>query len=246
MNLGSAPPGTVGEEQIAERVREMFGRVAPRYDFLNHLLSLQIDRYWRSRTVRRLRHILERPGVRVMDICCGSGDLMLALDAACRGTVLGCDFCHPMLLEAKRKVGRMQAAVALVEADALRLPLPDRCLDLITAAFGFRNLANYREGLRAMLKVLKPGGTAAILEFSRPTNIAFRKLYDFYSVKILPVVGGLISGSPDAYTYLPASVRRFPSAEELAGEMRESGFQQVEFARMSGGIVALHTGLAAG
>lgn len=246
MNVGAAPPGTVGEEQTARRVREMFGRVAHRYDFLNHLLSFQIDRYWRARTVRRLRHVLERPDVRVMDMCCGSGDLMLALAAACCGTVLGSDFCHPMLLEAQRKSGGKQAAAALVEADALRLPLPDRCLDLITAAFGFRNLANYREGLREMLRVLKPGGTAAILEFSQPPNTIFRRLYDFYSAKILPVVGGLISGSPDAYAYLPASVRRFPTAEDLAGEMREAGFQHVEFARMSGGIVALHTGLAAG
>ncbi len=242
MNPGAAPPGTSTEQQSARWVRDMFARVARRYDLLNHLLSFQADRYWRARTVRRLRPILQLPGARILDICCGSGDLTLALAAAARQTVIGCDFCRPMLVEAGRKAEHRRAPTALVEADALRLPFVDHSLDLVTVAFGFRNLANYRQGLREMLRVLKPGGAAAIVEFSRPPNPVFRKLYEFYSNKIIPMAGGLISGAPDAYAYLPASVRRFPAAEELAAEMRAAGFHDVGFLRMSGGIVALHWG----
>ena len=222
----------------------MFGRIAHRYDLLNHLLSLNADRCWRARTVRRLRGFLERPDARVLDLCCGSGDLMLALEARYGGLVLGADFCHPMLLEARRKMERRGSSALLFEADALRLPLPDGSLDLITVAFGFRNLADYRGGLAEMRRILKPGGAAAILEFSQPPNRAFAALYNFYSRKILPVIGGVVSGSPEAYSYLPESVSRFPNAEELAWAMGEEGFREVDFQRMTGGIVALHVGVA--
>jgi demethylmenaquinone methyltransferase/2-methoxy-6-polyprenyl-1,4-benzoquinol methylase len=147
-----------------------------------------------------------------------------------------------MLAIAQRRLAAAGMRSALVEADALRLPLPDGSLDLVTAAFGFRNLANYRTGMEEMVRVLRPGGLAAILEFSQPPSRLFAGLYDFYSRRLLPFAGGLLSGSREAYTYLPESVRRFPSAEELGGDMRAAGFREVGFERMTAGIVALHLG----
>ena len=235
---GTAPPGARNEREAAAWVRGMFARVARRYDLANHLLSFNIDRLWRARTVRRVRPMLERPGARVLDICCGTGDLTLALARECRTPVLGSDFCHPMLVAARGK-----GAAGLFEADALRLPLRDASLDLVTVAFGFRNLANYRVGLAEMRRVLRPAGMAAILEFSEPPNAGFAALYHFYSRRILPLIGGALSGSREAYTYLPESVRKFPSAEELAKEMRRAGFREVRYERFSGGIVALHLGV---
>ncbi|MDX2150164.1 MAG: bifunctional demethylmenaquinone methyltransferase/2-methoxy-6-polyprenyl-1,4-benzoquinol methylase UbiE [Bryobacteraceae bacterium] len=239
---GTTPPGAANEEQAAQWVRGMFGRVAPRYDLLNHLLSFQIDRYWRARTVARVREVLERDGARAMDLCCGTGDLLLALAERRRALVYGSDFCHPMLEAAAEKIARRRAAAVLFEADGLRLPLADASLDLVTVAFGFRNFANYRAGLAELRRILRPGGVAAILEFSTPPNGLVRGLYGFYSTRVLPVLGGAISGSPDAYTYLPESVRKFPGAEELAEEMRGAGFVRVEFERMTLGVVALHLG----
>jgi demethylmenaquinone methyltransferase/2-methoxy-6-polyprenyl-1,4-benzoquinol methylase len=241
-NAGTTPPGAASEEQAAHWVRGMFGRVARRYDLLNHLLSFQIDRYWRARTVRRVRSILLRPSSRVVDLCCGTGDLLLALEAGRKALVYGSDFCHPMLTEAQRKIGRKHARALLFEADALRLPIADRSLDLITVAFGLRNFANYRKGLAELHRVLRPGGVLAILEFSTPPNPVFRILYDWYSRHILPRLGGAISGAADAYTYLPESVRKFPPADRLAVEMRDAGFARVEFERLTFGIVALHLG----
>ena len=231
---GAAPPGAAGEEEASRWVRGMFGRVAHRYDLLNHLLSFNLDRTWRARTVRELRAALETPGARVLDLCCGTGDLLVA-----RGG-LGVDFCHPMLVQARRK----RPHAALVEADALALPLADRSLDVAATAFGFRNLANYEKGLREIQRVLKPGGMAAILEFSQPPSALFAALYRFYSRRILPAVGGAVSGERGAYEYLPESVRKFPSAERLADMMGEAGFVEVRFERLTGGIVALHLGRA--
>ncbi|HZT31737.1 MAG TPA: bifunctional demethylmenaquinone methyltransferase/2-methoxy-6-polyprenyl-1,4-benzoquinol methylase UbiE [Bryobacteraceae bacterium] len=231
---GATPAGAAGEQEAARWVRDMFGRVAHRYDLANHLLSLNVDRYWRAHTVRRLRPVLERPDARVLDLCCGTGDLLLALGAS---RAMGTDFCHPMLTAARAKGARF-----LFEADVLALPLADASLDLVTVAFGFRNLANYERGLREMHRVLRPSGVAAILEFSRPPNPAFNALYNFYSRRILPLIGGALSGSRDAYTYLPESVRKFPSGEHLAQMMRECGFERVEFERLTMGIVALHLG----
>ena len=235
---GAAPLGSRNEREAAAWVRGMFARVARRYDVANHLLSFNIDRLWRARTVRRVRPILERPGAHVLDICCGTGDLTLALGRECPTHVLGSDFCHPMLVAARGK-----GAAGLFEADALRLPLRDASLDLVTVAFGFRNLANYRAGLLEMRRVLGPAGMAAILEFSEPPNAVFAALYHFYSRRILPLIGGALSGSREAYTYLPESVRKFPSAEELAEEMRRAGFAEVRYERFTGGIVALHLGV---
>jgi demethylmenaquinone methyltransferase/2-methoxy-6-polyprenyl-1,4-benzoquinol methylase len=235
---GTTPQGARSEREAAQWVRAMFGRVAHRYDLANHLLSFNIDRYWRAHTVARVREVLARPEARVLDICCGTGDLVRALQRArpAGSPVMGSDFCHPMLVAARAKVGGGQ----LFEADALRLPLADASLDLITVAFGFRNLANYEAGLREMRRVLRRGGVAAILEFSQPPNPLFGAVYRFYSRRILPVVGGALSGSRDAYTYLPESVRKFPAPEELAEMIGAAGFGPVEFERLTGGIVALH------
>jgi demethylmenaquinone methyltransferase/2-methoxy-6-polyprenyl-1,4-benzoquinol methylase len=243
---GATPEGAGSEREAAAWVRGMFGRVAHRYDLANHLLSLNIDRWWRARTVRRVAPVLGRPGARVLDICCGTGDLVLALQRRSGGPVLGSDFCHPMLLAAGEKVvGRRVAGrspVALFESDALELPVRDSSLDLLTVAFGFRNLANYAAGLAEMRRVLRPGGMAAILEFTEPPNAAFAAVYHFYSRRILPWIGGALSGSRDAYRYLPESVRKFPRAAALAEDMRRAGFSDVEFEYFTGGIVALHLG----
>lgn len=237
---GAAPPGTRGEREAAAWVRAMFGRMAPRYDLLNRLLSFNQDRRWRARTARRVSDILRRPGARVLDLCCGTGDLLLALEAAGGRSLLGCDFSRAMLERARRKHDR----ALLVEADALRLPLADASLDLVTVAFGFRNLTGYRAGLEEIRRVLRPGGILAILEFSRAPNRLWAALCGFYLRRLLPLIGGLLSGDRSAYRYLPDSVGRFPSPAELAGQMRAAGFAEVTFELMSGGIVALHLGRA--
>jgi demethylmenaquinone methyltransferase/2-methoxy-6-polyprenyl-1,4-benzoquinol methylase len=218
----------------------MFGRIAGRYDLLNHLLSFNLDKRWRARTVERVAPILARPEARVLDLCCGTGDVLISLEARGGKPVFGSDFCHPMLVEANRKIADRRMRTPLFEADALALPLADSSLDLITVAFGFRNLTSYQRGIEEMLRVLKPGGVAAVLEFSQPTSRPFAVLYDFFSHHVLPRVGGMISGSSDAYSYLPESIRKFPGADDLAAQMRQAGFAHVEFERMVGGAVALH------
>jgi demethylmenaquinone methyltransferase / 2-methoxy-6-polyprenyl-1,4-benzoquinol methylase len=242
---GATPDGARSEQEAATWVRAMFGRVAHRYDLANHLLSFNIDRLWRARTVRRVKPILQQPDARVLDICCGTGDLVMALQRACPCPVFGSDFCHPMLVAARAKAVRQHAPSLLFESDALLLPVRDQSLDLITVAFGFRNLANYEAGLREMHRVLRPGGMAAILEFSQPPNAVFGALYGFYSRRILPWIGGMLTGSRDAYRYLPESIRKFPNAPRLAEEMRRAGFAEVSFERFTGGSVALHIGAVA-
>lgn len=237
---GTSPRGTYSEEQAARYVREMFAKVAPRYDFLNHLLSFNIDRYWRARTVKALAPAIGRADSRTLDICCGTGDLALAIQGKSAGKVFGSDFCHPMLTAASAK---SNGFARWFESDALQLPIADTSLDAVTVAFGFRNLANYHAGLQEMLRVLRPGGMAAILEFSTPPNRAFSKIYNLYSEHVLPKIGGAISGSSEAYTYLPESVRKFPDADTLAANMRAAGFASVRYTRMTFGIVALHIGI---
>jgi demethylmenaquinone methyltransferase / 2-methoxy-6-polyprenyl-1,4-benzoquinol methylase len=178
----------------------------------------------------------------VLDLCCGTGDVLLALERQRGAAVFGSDFCHPMLVEASRKIAARRCHSPLFEADALALPLADESLDVLTVAFGFRNLANYQNGLEEMLRVLKPGGVAAILEFSQPTNRLFGAVYELFSTRVLPSIGGMVSDSREAYAYLPESIRRFPGAEALAEQIRNAGFSRVEFERMTGGAVALHLG----
>jgi len=239
---GTTPAGAATEREASEWVRAMFGRVAHRYDLANHLLSFNIDRYWRARTVTRVRATLRTPGAKALDLCCGTGDMLLALEADRGDAVWGSDFCHPMLTAAASKIARRRFRSRLFESDALRIPVRDGSFDLVTVAFGFRNLANYAEGIAEMRRVLRRGGVAAILEFSQPPNPLFAALYNFYSRRVLPAVGGALSGSKDAYRYLPESVRKFPSAEELARNMRDAGFSDVTFERLTGGIVCLHLG----
>src|SRR6266446_7464797 len=242
MTTGTTPAGVTGEEAASRWVRGMFGRVAPRYDLLNHLLSFNLDKRWRARTVERVADVLAKPGVKVLDLCCGTGDVLLSLEARKGAAVFGSDFCHPMLIEAQRKIASRKLRSPLFEADALALPLATGSLDLITIAFGFRNLANYRRGLDELTRALKPGGVLAILEFSQPRNRLFAALYGFFSTRVLPWVGGMISGSRDAYSYLPESIRKFPGPEELARQMQAAGFSTVEFERLTFGVVALHLG----
>jgi len=251
---GTRPPGAADEAAASRQVREMFSGIAPRYDLLNHLLSLRFDVAWRNRLARRFRELLVRPGARVLDLCCGTGDLALTLAAQSSNAkgrpgaqIFGADFAHPMLRYAEKKrdakmrspEGRVPA-IELLEADALSLPFADATFDLVTTAFGFRNLANYESGLAELHRVLRPGGFLAILEFTEPRNALFGRLFRFYFKNILPRIGGLISGNRGAYGYLPASVRRFPEPAELAQWMSRAGFTSVGFERWTGGIVALH------
>jgi demethylmenaquinone methyltransferase/2-methoxy-6-polyprenyl-1,4-benzoquinol methylase len=247
---GTRPAGSRDEREASARVREMFGRIAPRYDLLNHLLSFSLDRLWRRRTARRFLHILRRPDARVLDICCGTGDLAFALararasaplaSGAPPAPILGSDFVEAMLERARDKARAGHHAAAFAAADALHLPFADASLDLVTTAFGFRNLANYEQGLREIARVLKRGGEIAILEFAEPGSGPLAGLFRFYFRKILPRIGGAISGSSEAYAYLPSSVAKFPSPAELAALMEDSGFRDVRVTSWNFGSVILH------
>jgi demethylmenaquinone methyltransferase/2-methoxy-6-polyprenyl-1,4-benzoquinol methylase len=243
---GTTPPGTSNEQEAARWVERMFASIAPRYDFVNHLLSLNIDRRWRRRLMGRLSPILEKPNAKIVDLCCGTGDVLLDLQTQAVVPVLGADFCHPMLVAAQVKASQKGFKARLFEADALALPVADHVFDAISIAFGFRNLANYEAGLRELHRVLKPGGMLAILEFSHPQGPIMKTAYGFYSRVVLPVIGSLISGAPGAYAYLPESIRKFPRAPELRSMMNNAGFVETRFELLTGGIAALHTGLAAG
>ena len=222
-------------------VRAMFAEIAPSYDRLNHLLSINIDKRWRRFTVENLRDLLDKPGAIALDICCGTADLTLELEQHAR--VIGCDFCHPMLVIGNDKIaGRKAGRAALAEGDALRLPFEDSSFDVITVAFGLRNLEDVEGGLREMHRLLKPGGRVAILEFSTPVIPVFRQIFDFYFHHLLPRIGGIISGSKGAYSYLPQSVRSFPSQKRLADMMRSVGYDNVRYHNLSAGIAALHLG----
>ena len=250
---GTRPEGTGSEADASRKVREMFTQIAPRYDLLNHLLSLQLDRLWRARTARRLQSILDRPDALVLDLCCGTGDLAFALARAGKARIVGADFVHPMLVRARKKTAaqpqpanRTSASpMPFFEADALRLPFAGASFDLVTSAFGFRNLANYEAGLREIQRVLKPGGTIAILEFTEPPDGRLGDLYRWYFCKVLPKIGGLISGDRSAYTYLPNSVARFLRPPELAALMTAVGYHAVDYRVWTLGTVALHRGLRA-
>jgi demethylmenaquinone methyltransferase/2-methoxy-6-polyprenyl-1,4-benzoquinol methylase len=237
---GTRPEGTQTEAEASGKVREMFTQIAPSYDLLNHVLSLQLDRLWRARTARVLRPILQRPDAVVLDLCCGTGDLALALARGGRARIIGADFAHPMLVQARAKSA---AAIPFLEADALQLPFADASFDLLTAAFGFRNLANYEEGLREMRRVLKPGGTLAILEFTEPPEGLVGDAYRWYFRKVLPRIGAMLSGDREAYTYLPRSVAKFFRPAQLGELMSAVGFDSVNYRVWTMGTVALHTAL---
>jgi demethylmenaquinone methyltransferase / 2-methoxy-6-polyprenyl-1,4-benzoquinol methylase len=282
---GTRPEGAANEVDASRKVREMFTKIAPRYDLLNHLLSLELDRMWRARTARILRPVLERADARILDLCCGTGDLAFALQQKAKGRLWGVDFAHTMLVRAREKAvtsgewrvateekpsetddgrqlkgetGRGKARaetqstrrsseagrwpVTFVESDALQMPFADGAFDLVATAFGFRNLANYEAGLVEIRRVLKPGGTLAILECGEPGDGWWGDFYRWYFREVLPRVGGLISGSRAAYSYLPSSVERFLRPTELAELMERTGYIKVEFRLWTGGTVALHLG----
>jgi demethylmenaquinone methyltransferase/2-methoxy-6-polyprenyl-1,4-benzoquinol methylase len=253
---GTRPEGAVSEADASKKVREMFTEIAPRYDLLNHLLSLQLDRLWRKRAARRLRPILQHHNALVLDLCCGTGDLALALARMGPASIIGADFSHSMLIRARAKIAKSQrvpshsgltapSPMPLFEADALRLPFTDGTFDLVTTAFGFRNLANYEAGLREIQRVLKPGGTIAILEFTEPPEGLWGDFYRWYFGEVLPRIGGLISGERSAYTYLPKSVARFFRPSELAALLSAVSYQSVDYCVWTLGTVALHTGIRA-
>jgi demethylmenaquinone methyltransferase/2-methoxy-6-polyprenyl-1,4-benzoquinol methylase len=231
------------ESEHARRVREMFAGIASRYDLLNHLLSGNTDKRWRRLVAKKLQAALSLKGARALDVACGTGDLSLALAKATGAQVVGTDFCRPMLeLAARKAETNVSSEIPFVEGDALKLPFTDESFDAVTIAFGLRNLSSIETGLKELFRVLKPGGRAAILEFSRPVVPGFRSLFQLYFTRVLPKIGGAISGSPGAYEYLPDSVSRFPDQKRLAAMMEDVGFREVEYQNLTGGIAALHLG----
>jgi demethylmenaquinone methyltransferase/2-methoxy-6-polyprenyl-1,4-benzoquinol methylase len=245
---GTRPEGAHTEADASRQVREMFTQIAPRYDLLNHVLSMQLDRVWRARVARRLRAVLERPDALVLDLCCGTGDLAFSLARPNGARIVGADFSHAMLVRADEKARTLAAAstggttsIPFFEADALNLPFAGESFDLVTTAFGFRNLANYESGLREIARILRPGGTLAILEFTEPPDSVMGNLYRWYCGKILPRIGGMISGNALAYVYLPRSISRFFKPSELAVLMKQMGYSEASYETWMFGSVALHT-----
>lgn len=238
---GTRVEAAADQAQAARAVREMFTAIAPRYDLLNHVLSFNVDKLWWRRAARTFREVLARPGARALDLCCGTGDMAFALRRAAlpaAPAILGADFSHTMLRLAREK---SEGALPVAEADALKLPFPDASFDLVTSAFGFRNLVDYDAGLREIHRVLRPGGEAGILDFGQPKGL-FGALYAFYFRRILPKVGTLISGVRGPYAYLPASVTRFPSPGQMLERMRAAGFAEVSWTPYTLGIAGLYRG----
>jgi len=244
--IGAAPEGAGDAQAAASAVRDMFTSIAPRYDLLNHILSLNIDRLWWRRTARTFRHILAMPGARVLDLCCGTGDMTFALRREVwksDARILGADFSHAMLQRAAAKsaAAARDKTPRWVEADALNLPFPKAHFDLVTSAFGFRNLADYDAGLREIVRVLRPGGECGILDFGEPKGL-FGALYRVYFREVLPRIGTMISGVRGPYAYLPASVERFPSPEEMLARMESAGFSESTWSPYTFGIAGLYRG----
>ena len=231
-------------DKSSSRIRQMFGEIAPRYDLLNHLLSLGIDRWWRRRTVRLVPPHDAWP---ILDVCTGTGDLALAYWRVGRGRVpiVGADFCRPMLALAAQKASRAAgSAIVWVEADAQQLPFPDDLFQIVCVAFGLRNQSDPDRGLAEMARVCRPGGSVAVLEFSLPEPRLLRTLYGWYFRLVLPRVGqALATNRQKAYNYLPASVGEFPEREELAERMRRAGLGQVRYHPFTFGIATLYVGV---
>lgn len=221
----------------------MFDNIAPKYDLLNHTLSMSVDRVWRRRVVRIVRRMRPR---RILDVATGTGDLAIAMAKRIKGVqVLGVDISEGMLEVARRKVEArgLDERVVLDVCDAENLStLSDGSIDVATVAFGVRNFGDLEAGLREMARTIKPGGSVVILEFSRPRNTLFRKLYEFYSYKILPRIGGMISRDKRAYEYLPSSIGEFPAPEEFMAMMSRAGFSACRARSQSGGIAQIYIG----
>jgi len=238
---GAAPEGATDAESASRAVREMFTSIDPRYDLLNHLLSANIDKLWWRRTARAFRHILSRDNAAVLDLCCGTGDMAFALRKQGKAAAItGADFSHAMLVRARAKTTSANP-IAWIESDALRLPFADDSFDLVTSAFGFRNLADYDAGLSEIFRVMRPGGECGILDFSEPGGIV-GKVYNVYFKSVLPRIGKMISGNDGAYAYLPASVKRFPSPPELIERMTKAGFRESSWTPYTFAISGLFRG----
>lgn len=236
------PERTADELKHARAVREMFSGIAKKYDFLNHFLSVNIDKRWRRLVRRKLTDVLDNSDALVLDVACGTGDLAIELQSHAQAKIVGTDFCRPMLEIAKEKNPKNDLTIPYIEGDALNLSFADESFDAVTIAFGLRNVANWLDGLKELRRVLKKGGKLAILEFTTPPIPGFKQLFNLYFTQILPRIGGAVSGSRDAYEYLPDSVARFPDQKKLAAMMREIGFEKVEYQNLTGGIAAIHIG----
>jgi len=227
-------------------VRQMFGEIAHRYDFLNHFLSVSIDRRWRKLAAIKVEELVRgiQPNL-CLDLCSGTGDLAIELHQRLRIPVVASDFCHPMLVRSLTKTRRLRldGPIRTVEADSLAIPFPTGAFDAVTIAFGLRILEDPRKGLEEMRRVLRPDGALMILEFSRPVAPVVRQVFEFYFHRVLPRLGAWISGQKTAYQYLPDSVGRFPSQNELAAMMEKTGLRNVAYRNLSGGIAAIHWAL---
>jgi demethylmenaquinone methyltransferase / 2-methoxy-6-polyprenyl-1,4-benzoquinol methylase len=233
---------TSGELAHAKAVNEMFSGIAKRYDFLNHFLSLNIDKRWRKLVSRKLADILQNENALILDVACGTGDLSVELQQSGNAKVIGTDFCRPMLAVAAEKNPKNSLTIPYLEGDGMNLSFADNTFDAVTIAFGLRNFSNWHEGLIELQRILKVGGKLAVLEFSTPIIPGFKQLFNFYFANVLPRIGGAVSGSRGAYEYLPNSVRKFPDQKELVKMMNEVGFENVEYKNLTGGIAALHIG----
>jgi demethylmenaquinone methyltransferase/2-methoxy-6-polyprenyl-1,4-benzoquinol methylase len=242
LSTGARPKGATTEQAAASNVQQMFDTIAPRYDLLNHLLSIGIDRWWWRRTARLFRSVLQRPETVILDLCCGTGDMTIALHKH-RPTnpntapILAVDFSHQMLARGALKFATHK--IIAIEADALHLPIPDSSIDLVTSAFGFRNLVNYEESLAELHRILRPGGQIGILDCNQPTGLT-GALYNLYFKKILPRLGGLISGDGSAYSYLPASVERFPRPPRMLQLIANAGFTNATWTSYTLGTAGLY------
>ena len=235
-------PATQGAIRPRDDVRAMFDRIVPRYDLMNRLMTGGRDATWRRLAVREALRDRNRAQTRVLDVATGTGDLALALRAAGAGDVVGLDFSAPMLDEALRKdaLAAAEQHITWVEGDAMSLPFPDASFDAVTVAFGLRNMPSYPAALGEMLRVLRPGGTLVCLETTPFRAPVLRAVFAWYFARIVPVVGGMLSGDADAYRYLPASAAAFPDADALGRMMLEAGFTNVRYLRLGLGTVALH------
>ena len=238
---GAKPAGADNESSAAQAVQQMFNSIAPRYDLLNHVLSANIDRLWWRRTARRFRTVLANPDAAILDICCGTGDMTMALlkhrPTGARPILAG-DFARAMLSRGARKFSG-RGAIAL-EADAMHLPLRSASLDLIVTAFGFRNLSNYEGGLREFHRVLKPGGQLGILDFSEPGGL-IGKAYAVYFRRVLPAIGRMLCGRDGPYNYLPTSVGNFPPPPHMLSMMTAAGYDDCAWQPYTFGIAGLYT-----
>jgi demethylmenaquinone methyltransferase/2-methoxy-6-polyprenyl-1,4-benzoquinol methylase len=244
----NAPAAVPLVDKSSARIREMFGQIAPRYDALNHLLSLNMDRYWRYRVVKRLRITNQLP---ILDACTGTGDLALAIqrhvqESGCSARVIGTDFCPQMLEYARQKQSKQfieEARIGFIEADTQALPFESNSFQSVTVAYGLRNVADTESGLRELARVCAPGGQVIVLEFSEPQFPVIKQMYGFYFRRILPRIGQCFAkNDKSAYAYLPESVGQFPQGSELAQRMQAAGLEKVNWTSMTFGVTTLYEG----